>query len=269
MFGADDAALAAEAGGKNAGGKAATNAAAEGSAGAWTPAVSMPVTPPPVPVESMPGVFTMTQPAVDNGLFLGLSPTQWGQQALFQGGGALLKGMGASNVNDARQSAYNRFDSHGNQVQADIDTAINNALTPWENGGVQSGIDSRKAAMIDKWNQTRPSFGQTPLLDSTPDVVRSDQGARAATQKAASDKSFAGLADLNSFADLLGTNGITTAEQLAKARAARAVGKTSTEQLGRDLQFANHAGDALSGAGDIASSTGNLLLASQLSKKVK
>lgn len=201
--------------------------------------------------------------------FLGLSGNQWLLQGALQGGSMLMKKMAADQVDEARQRSYDRYNQIADQNAADVEAAFGKALTPWDKASVDQSLASMRAGGMSEFDATRPQYFSTNegLPESTPDVVKSDIARRTTEARTAARNRYSALNDMNSFSNLLGLNAINAQDQAAKIKAAQGVSKTNSSQLSRDLQFDNNAGNLLSGAGDMTSSMGNLLLASQLSKK--
>lgn len=201
--------------------------------------------------------------------FLGLNGGQWLQQGALQGGSMLMKKMAADQVDEARQRSYDRYNQLADENAADVEAAFGKALTPWDKATLDQNLASMRASGMSEFDATRPQYFSTNegLPESTPDVVKSDIARRTTEARTAARNRYSALNDMNSFSNLLGLNAINAQDQAAKIKAAQGVSKTNSSQLSRDLQFDNNAGNLLSGAGDMTSSMGNLLLASQLSKK--
>jgi hypothetical protein len=178
------ASAAAEAGAKSAGSKAAADMAGASIVNPMTAtaATSFPVVMSGVDLPLIAGA-TNYGTAIGSGLaaaapaastILGLTPTQWGQQALFRGGDALLKGIGESRVNDARDSAISRHEQFIMDSLPARDAAFSSALTPFDRANFDQAFANKKAEMISEFDATRPQFTFAQAPDSTPQEVKSD-----------------------------------------------------------------------------------------------
>lgn len=200
---------------------------------------------------------------------IGLSPQQMAMQGALQGGAALFQGMGANQNRNAQNNAYDIFNQRIDSNTAGINNAFDAAANPY--GNFTSDVGANKNSLIATYDATRPTFhtGLENMPESTPDVVKLDMARRMAETDDASRAQYASAADMTAFSNLLGMRSLNNAEQLRKIGSLQANNKTAQAQLQQGLALGANAGSTMTGVGDMMSSTGNLLLASQLSKKAK
>lgn len=199
---------------------------------------------------------------------LGMTPKQWGQQALFQGGATGLQWFGEKQKQNARERAYSDYQNFADTVSRDVDSEFTTSLNPFQKSNFNAALDQNRASEQASWDQTRPRFSPTTSLPgSTPDTVVGEANRRVEEQRQKDDKQFGAMTDLNSFSNLLGLNSINTAEAAKRIQLARKPMSTAKTALESNMKMANGEGSALTGLGNMTSSIGNLMLASQLSKK--
>lgn len=209
------------------------------------------------------------QPAASETIF-GLTPSQWGQQALTQGGSTILSALGNQQSQNAQSDKYKQYQSDMAVLDEQNRARTAEALANYSPDKLQVSQDqyvANQMADYDK-NMMAPStevYGQP----SASDAVSQDMAARRAAVQGYNRGQFQNSAKMRAFSNsLLGANQNLNYSGL-KNSLNGGVGSLYGEAARYGMQDAAGAGGALTGAGSLLSGLGNLALANQITSGKK
>lgn len=203
--------------------------------------------------------------------FLGMTPTQWTQQLIGQGGAMAMQALGAM---QSQSELQDTADAYGNTVsdweKAQL-AAVDEGLSGFSAENIAKNRDKYQAEMMQTFDEnapTRASFGSL-LLDSTPDEVKADYAAK---QKASSDyarSQFEKSTALTSLGRAMTAGAQQMQDSMTRLNMNKYVLDGSLGSLNSSMQKAGQSGALYTGLGNLTSSLGNALLASQNSSGKK
>ena len=197
--------------------------------------------------------------------FLGMTPTQWTQQLITQGGSAALQAIGAAQSQGEMQDVADAYDQTVSEYEKAQLAAVDEGLAGFSSDALAANQGKYQDEMLQTFDQnapTRASFG-TLLLDSAPAEVKADYAKK---QKASSDYArgqFQKSTALTSLGRAMTAGAQKMQDAMSRLNMNKYVLDGATGSLNNSMQQAGQAGSIYSGLGSLTSSLGNALLASQ------
>jgi hypothetical protein len=202
--------------------------------------------------------------------FLGMTPTQWGQQALLQGGGTALSAIGNMQAQNAQSDAYSRYDGDVAALDAENKARMDAAMAAYSPDALAASKDKYVQDQLGDYDKNRLSMGNMLLAPpSAASAVSDDLNKRLGDVNAYGRKQFESAAGMRSLSDAMVRAGQSMDFAALQNKMNQGTAGLYGQAMQTGYQQAGGKGGALTGAGNLLSGGGNLLLASQLQQGKK
>lgn len=198
--------------------------------------------------------------------FLGMTPTQWGQQLLMQGASTGLQAIGQMQSANAGQKTADEYNAALSDWEKQQIAAVDAGMTGYTPEAIAANRKKYSEEMMDAYDTSalaRPSFG-TLLLDSSPEEMKADYSKKQAESSKFARDQFAKSVDLTSLGRAMTSGAQQLQDALTKANMNKSYINSLMSGAGAEVKNAQAgSGQLASGLGTLGSSLGNLMLANQ------
>lgn len=197
--------------------------------------------------------------------FLGMTPTQWTQQLVTQGGSAGMQMLGAMQSQDAQRKTADAYQAGLSEFEKEQLAAVEDGMKGFTPEAIAANRKKYADEMVAGYDSNAPqreSFGSI-LLGSTPDEVKQDYAKKQAESNSFARNQFSKSVDLTSLGRAMTSGAQGLQDALTKASMNKGVINSYMSTLPGSMDAAGGAGTLASGLGNLTSSLGNLMLANQ------